>query len=47
METTSINALLIEDNPDDALLIQKYLANLPNAQYKVTHISLLTDGFKY
>jgi DNA-binding response OmpR family regulator len=46
METTSIHALLIEDSPDDAVLIQRYLANLPNAQYKVTHVTFLADGLE-
>lgn len=44
METKSINALLIEDNPDDAILIQRYLANLPNVRYNVTHVDRLADG---
>ena len=46
METKSINALLIEDSPDDAVLIQRYLANLRSAQYNVTHVSLLADGLE-
>jgi DNA-binding response OmpR family regulator len=46
METKLINVLLIEDNPDDAMLIQRYLSNLPNARYKVTHTSLLADGLE-
>ncbi len=46
METKSINALLIEDSPDDAILIQRYLANLPNVRYKVTHVALLANGLE-
>jgi len=46
METTSIKALVIEDNPDDAVLIQRYLANLPNVIYNVTHVNLLAKGLE-
>ena len=35
METTIINALLIEDNPDDAILIQRYLADSPRVSLQL------------
>jgi len=46
METTTITALLIEDDPDDALLIQRYLAGSPRLTCKVTHVDRLGDGLK-
>jgi DNA-binding NarL/FixJ family response regulator len=46
METKSINTLLIEDSPDDAHLIQRYLTNLPNVIYNVIHVSLLAEGLE-
>jgi len=44
METQSINVLLIEDNPDDAVLIQRYLTNSRKVTYHVTHVDRLADG---
>ena len=46
METKSINALLIEDNPDDAMLIQRYLTSSPRVTYSLTHVGRLADGLK-
>jgi DNA-binding response OmpR family regulator len=46
METKTINALLIEDNPDDAVLIQRYLAGSPRGTYSVVHVGRLADGLK-
>ncbi len=46
METKSIHTLLIEDNPDDALLIQRYLTGSPRVNYNVMHVTLLADGLK-
>jgi CheY-like chemotaxis protein len=46
MEMNIINALLIEDNPDDAVLIQRYLTGTPRVTYKVTHVDRLADGLK-
>ena len=45
-ETTTINALLIEDNPDDAALIQRYLSDSPNVKYKTVHAGRLADGLE-
>jgi len=46
METKSIVALLIEDNPDDALLIQRDLTNSPRVKYSVTHVDRLAKGLE-
>lgn len=46
MGTKSINTLLIEDQPDDAMLIRRYLTNLPNVIYNVIHVSFLAEGLK-
>jgi DNA-binding NarL/FixJ family response regulator len=46
METKTITALLIEDDPDDAVLIQRYLTNSPRVTYNVTHVDRLADGLK-
>jgi DNA-binding NtrC family response regulator len=46
MENKSIHTLLIEDNPDDALLIQRYLTDSPRVKYNVMHVALLADGLK-
>jgi len=46
MEKTIINTLLIEDNPDDAFLIQRYL-NIPGSiRYNVVHVEKLADGLR-
>jgi CheY-like chemotaxis protein len=46
METRNIHALLIEDNPDDALLIQKSLTATRRVRYNVTHVDRLAHGLK-
>ena len=47
METRTIHTLLIEDNPDDALLIQKYLTGAGGrVRYNVTHVDRLAHGLK-
>lgn len=46
METRKIHVLLIEDNPDDALLIQKYLTNAQRVRYMVTPVERLAQGLK-
>lgn len=46
MENKPIIVLLIEDNPDDAILIQKYLAGSPKVRYDVTHVDRLTKGLE-
>ena len=46
METTVITALLIEDNPDDAVLIEKYLNASRKIKYKVIHFERLADGLE-
>jgi DNA-binding response OmpR family regulator len=46
METKSITALLIEDNADEAVLIQRDLAGTPRVSCKVTHVSRLADGLE-
>ncbi len=44
METTGITTLLIEDNPDDALLIQRYLKAFGKLKYNVIHAGTLSEG---
>jgi len=46
METKTITALLIEDNPDDAMLIRRYLAGSPSVTYSLMHVGRLADGLK-
>jgi DNA-binding response OmpR family regulator len=46
METTAITALLIEDNPDDAVLIEKYLNASRKIKYNVIHVERLADGLE-
>jgi DNA-binding NtrC family response regulator len=46
MEKKSINALLIEDNRDDAVLIQRYLSHSRGVKYNVTHFDRLADGLE-
>ncbi len=44
METTAITTLLIEDNAEDAALIQRYLRTSGKAEYNVIHAEKLADG---
>jgi len=46
METTTITALLIEDNPDDATLIEKYLTSSRKIKYNVIHVEMLAEGME-
>jgi DNA-binding response OmpR family regulator len=46
MEPKIITVLLIEDNPDDALLIQRYLTGSPGVTYSLMHVGRLADGLK-
>ena len=46
MDTTTINALLIEDNHDDALLIKRTLNASRRVKYSVIHIDTLADGME-
>jgi DNA-binding response OmpR family regulator len=46
MKTTAIGALLIEDNPDDAVLIQRYLDASQKGIYNVIHVETLADGLE-
>jgi DNA-binding NtrC family response regulator len=46
METKTIAVLLIEDNPDDVLLIQRYLSVSSRVAYRVTHVDRLADGLE-
>lgn len=39
-----ITVLLIEDDPGDAFLIQRYLSNKQHVQYVVTHVDRLSKG---
>lgn len=44
METKAITALLIEDNPDDAVLIERYLNASRKIKYHVIHVERLAAG---
>lgn len=44
MVTKPIAVLLIEDEPGDAILIQRYLSSKPNVHYDVTHVDRLSKG---
>ena len=46
MEEKSINILLIEDNQDDAELLQRKLSNSANGRFKVTPANCLKDGLE-
>jgi len=44
MVTKPIAVLLIEDDPGDAVLIQRHLSNNQNVHYEVTHVDRLSNG---
>ena len=46
LETTTITALLIEDNPDDAVLIERYLNSFRNIKYNLIHVERLAAGLE-
>ena len=46
MDTKPINVLLIEDDPNDAMLIQRYLSNAPKVRCEVTHVDRLVKGLE-
>jgi DNA-binding NtrC family response regulator len=46
METKTITGLLIEDNPDDAVLIERYLNISRKIKYNVIHVKRLADGLE-
>lgn len=47
MDTKPITVLLIEDNPDDVMLIQRYLSHALKVRYDVTHVDRLNKGLEY
>lgn len=46
MDSKPIHVLLIEDNPDDARLILRYLANAGTVRYEVTPVDRLQKGLE-
>jgi len=42
-----ISILIIEDNPDDALLIRRFLGAVSRVSYEVTHADQLQRGLQY
>ena len=46
MKTTTIIALLIEDNSDDAVLIQRYLSDSGKIIYNLVHVDRFADGLE-
>jgi signal transduction histidine kinase/CheY-like chemotaxis protein len=46
MANTSINVLLIEDNPDDAYLLRESLRDVGATEFKLTHVETLRDGLE-
>lgn len=47
MDSKPITVLLIEDNPDDAVLIRRYLSGVQKVRYEVTHADRLGTGLEY
>ena len=47
MQSNPISLLIIEDNPDDALLIRRFLAAVARGSYKVTLAEGLKIGLQY
>lgn len=47
MDTIPISVLLIEDNADDVVLIQRYLSNAAQVRYHVRHVNRLAMGLDY
>ncbi len=45
-QSTAINILLVEDSPDDALLLQRTLSKEEAIPFKVTHVVQLADALK-
>ncbi|MDA8422044.1 MAG: response regulator [Nitrospiraceae bacterium] len=46
METMTIAVLLIEDNPDDATLIRRYLNASRKIEYRVIHFDTMAQGLE-
>lgn len=46
MEMSNIHVLLIEDNPDDAVQIQRYLNLSPSVRYNVIRAGALREGLE-
>ena len=46
MERQRIQLLLVEDSPDDALLIREYFADARQAEFKVDHVERLQSGLE-
>ncbi len=46
MDIKPISVLLIEDNPDDAVLIQLYLSSAMKVPYEVKHVDRLSNGLE-
>ncbi len=47
MNNKPISLLIIEDNPDDALLIRRFLAAVARVSYEVTHADQLKSGLEH
>ena len=46
MSDNPLNILLVEDNPDDALLIEAALAESENGRFKLQHVIRLSEGLE-
>ncbi|MFQ6026129.1 MAG: hypothetical protein ACE5Q6_01285 [Dehalococcoidia bacterium] len=46
MEPDTINLLLIEDNPDDALLIEASLSDVKDRRFRLEHATRLSEGLE-
>src|SRR4051812_37186657 len=46
MPGPTINVLLVEDNPSDALLVREELAGAPGVRFVVTHVVQLKDALQ-
>jgi len=46
MKNKPVNILLIEDSPEDAVIIREMLRDTPNIQFKLKHANKLKKGFE-
>ncbi|HTI50824.1 MAG TPA: ATP-binding protein, partial [Planctomycetaceae bacterium] len=46
IDRQQIRVLLIEDSPDDALLIREYLAGARQTRFRIDHVELLSDALQ-
>jgi DNA-binding response OmpR family regulator len=47
MDATTINVLLVEDNPGDVRLVQESLAEVESRRFNLTHVERLEEARRY